>query len=70
MFASQQVDCGTRAPTGPIVPALTPGSRVLQSGGNQYSFNWKTDSAWAGTCRQLIIRLQDVTDPVAFFRFR
>ncbi len=70
VFASQQVDCGTRAPTGPIVPALTPGSRVLQSEGNQYSFNWKTDSAWAGTCRQLIIRLQDVTDPVAFFRFR
>jgi hypothetical protein len=48
VFASQEVVCGTLVPTGPIVPALTPGSRVLQSEGDQYSFIWKTDSAWAG----------------------
>ena len=69
VFGSQQIDCTTRAPSGPIVPALTPGSRELESSGTQFSFNWKTDGAWQGTCRQLIIRLQDVADPVAFFRF-
>jgi hypothetical protein len=69
VFASQQVDCDTLAPSGPIAPALTPGSRVLKSEGDSFSFNWKTEQAWAGTCRQLIIRLQDVSDPVAFFRF-
>ena len=69
VFASQQVDCTTLAPTGPIVPAQTPGSRALESSGDSYHFNWKTDSAWAGTCRQLIVRLQDVSDPVAYFRF-
>jgi hypothetical protein len=69
VFASQQVDCTTLAPTGPIVPAQTPGSRELESSGDVYHFNWKTDSAWAGTCRQLIVRLQDVRDPVAYFRF-
>jgi hypothetical protein len=71
VFSSQQVDCDTRLAVAgaPFVPALTPGSRVLESSGNQFSFNWKTDRVWAGTCRQLIIRLQDVADPVAFFRF-
>ena len=70
VFASQQVDCGTFAPSGEIAPVQTPGSRKLESSGNQFSFNWKTESAWAGTCRQLIVRLQDVADPVAIFRFR
>jgi hypothetical protein len=69
VFASQQVDCTTLAPSGPISPAQTPGSRALESSGNLFHFNWKTESAWAGTCRQLIIRLQDVSDPVAYFRF-
>jgi extracellular elastinolytic metalloproteinase len=69
VFASQQVDCTTQVPSGPIAPALTPGSRELESSGDQFSFNWKTEAAWAGTCRQLLIRLQDVADPVAFFRF-
>ncbi|MCI0634510.1 MAG: M36 family metallopeptidase, partial [Actinobacteria bacterium] len=69
IFGSQQVDCTTFAPSGPIVPALTPGSRVLESSGDQFSFNWKTEGAWEGTCRQLIVRLQDVTDPVAIFSF-
>jgi hypothetical protein len=69
VFASRQVDCTTLAPTGPFVPVLTPGSRELESSGNEFSFNWKTERSWAGTCRQLVIRLQDVTDPVAIFRF-
>jgi extracellular elastinolytic metalloproteinase len=69
VFASRQVDCTTLAPTGPFAPVLTPGSRTLENDGNQFSFNWKTERAWAGTCRQLIIRLQDVSDPVAYFRF-
>jgi len=69
VFASRQVDCNTLAPSGSFAPALTPGSRELESSGDRYHFNWQTESAWAGTCRQLIIRLQDVTDPVAIFRF-
>lgn len=69
VFASQQVDCTTHAPTGPFAPVQTPGSRELKSANTSFHFNWKTDAAWAGTCRQLIIRLQDVSDPVAFYRF-
>ena len=70
VFASQQVDCTTLAPIGPFVPAQSPGSTGLSSSNTQFQFNWKTEGAWEGTCRQLIIRLQDVTDPVAVFRFR
>ncbi len=29
---------------------------------NQYIYNWKTDGAWAGECRQLIVRLNDGTN--------
>jgi len=34
-----------------------------------YWFVWKTDKAWAGSCRQLHIKLLDGTDHVAEFRF-
>jgi hypothetical protein len=31
---------------------------------------WKTDKGWAGTCRQLIIRLSDGTTHLANFKFK
>jgi hypothetical protein len=31
---------------------------------------WRTNKAWAQTRRQLIVRLSDVTDHIAYFRFR
>jgi hypothetical protein len=65
---SQQVDCATLAPV-PGAPIEEVGARVSANRDN-YSFDWRTDRAWAGTCRQLILRIQDVTDPVAVFRFR
>ena len=34
-----------------------------------YTYTWKTERSWAGTCRQLIVRLSDGTDHVALFRF-
>ena len=34
-----------------------------------YTYVWKTDKVWAGTCRQLDLRLADGTDHPAFFRF-
>ena len=35
-----------------------------------YNYGWKTDQAWTGTCRALVIRLVDGTDHDAFFNFR
>jgi hypothetical protein len=36
----------------------------------QYPFIWKTDRTWAGTCRQLIVQLNDGNaPPAANFKF-
>ncbi len=35
----------------------------------QYVYNWKTASAWAGTCRQLVVKLDDGTFHRANFHF-
>lgn len=37
---------------------------------DQYNFVWKTNKAWAGTCRQLVVRLVDGTDHPANFKFK
>jgi hypothetical protein len=36
---------------------------------NQYIYNWKTDTKWAGTCRQLVVKLADNTYHRANFNF-
>jgi hypothetical protein len=36
----------------------------------QYSYVWKTEKAWAGTCRQFTLRLNDGSDHVANFQFK
>ena len=35
-----------------------------------YQFNWQTDRAWAGTCRRLLVRLDDGSLHSADFRLR
>jgi uncharacterized repeat protein (TIGR02543 family) len=37
---------------------------------NQYTYVWKTDKAWAGTCKQLFIKLNDGTVKVIYFKFK
>jgi hypothetical protein len=37
---------------------------------DQYSYTWKTDKSWKGTCRMLVVRLNDNTEHLAKFRFR
>jgi hypothetical protein len=37
---------------------------------DQYIYVWKTDRAWAGTCRQLVIQLKDGTVHRASFKFK
>ncbi|HET6751169.1 MAG TPA: PxKF domain-containing protein [Actinomycetes bacterium] len=36
---------------------------------DRYTFVWKTSGAWAGTCRRLVIKLDDGTTHTADFRF-
>ena len=44
-------------------------SLSYDSGSDTYTYVWKTDKAWANTCRQLVVTLIDGTSHVANFQF-
>lgn len=60
------------APIGESVATHSPGASRLSYdvGAAQYQYVWKTERTWAGTCRQLIVRLADGTLHRTEFRFR
>lgn len=66
--ASRRVDCNTFAPLSGFEATNSPGG--LSYGGNGYHYNWKTEKAWEGTCRQLVVGLNDGSAPAALFRFK
>ena len=37
---------------------------------DQYIYLWLTDRRWDGTCRQIVVKLDDGTEHRANFRFR
>jgi hypothetical protein len=37
---------------------------------DQYSYKWKTDKGWSGTCRQLIVQFDDGSAYSALFQFK
>jgi hypothetical protein len=46
----------------PVLDATEPASGDLNvAGSGQYSFAWKTDKAWANTCRTFVLKLADGT---------
>jgi hypothetical protein len=69
---SQKITCDSTAPIDDIESTVTVGNSSLSysGGANQYTYAWKTDKAWGGTCRQLTMRLADGTDKVAYFKFK
>jgi|GEM_PF-670554 len=69
--ASAQVSCGTDAAVD-LEDTLTAGGSTLSydASGDQYSYVWKTEKAWAGTCRQLVVTLNDGTVHRANFKFK
>jgi len=68
---SQKVNCDSTASLNNIEETETIGSSGLSYDPitDQYIYHWKTNTAWAGTCRQLIVRLNDRTDHVVNFKF-
>jgi uncharacterized membrane protein len=69
-----------RSKAGPCTLINTEGGQPTKSTGarrlsyapraDQYSYIWKTEKAWAGTCRQLMISLTDGTTHTALFKFK
>ena len=70
--ASRPVDCATLEPIGSLEPTEPSGRSGLSyaAGYGWYYIVWKTEKAWAGACRLLLIQLVDGTVHGAFFNFR
>jgi hypothetical protein len=64
------INCDTTDPGVDIIETVTAGGSSLSFGGDQYTYVWKTNSSWAGTCRQLVVKLNDGTEHRANFKFR
>jgi hypothetical protein len=69
---SKPVACDVTAPVGTVDETVTAGGSrlVYDAESSQYLYVWKTEPAWAGTCRELVLRLTDGSDHRAMFRFR
>jgi hypothetical protein len=69
---SQRVLCDSSAPVDGIEETLTAGASSLayDAASDLYSYVWKTDKTWAGSCRQLVLALVDGTFRRANFMFR
>jgi len=67
---SVSLNCNTNDPGVDVTETLNAGGSSLSYSGGQYNYVWKTESSWAGTCRQLIITLNDGSVHVANFKFK
>jgi hypothetical protein len=58
---SQTVTCDPDAQVDGVESTVTAGSSSLSydAATDTYSYTWKTSKSWAGTCRQLVVKLDD-----------
>ena len=68
---SERIDCTSSGSMDDIEQTVTAGGSSLtyNAAADQYTYTWKTDRAWGGTCRKLTVRLKDNSDHVAYFSF-
>ena len=68
---SQPIGCDAASPSDPIEETVTDGSSGLSydAASGLYTYVWKTDKAWAATCRLLTLALVDGTEHTALFKF-
>jgi len=69
---SQYIACDSTAAVDGVEVTLTAGSSSLSydPATDTYTYVWKTDKAWANTCRQLVVKLNDGTYHQANFKFK
>ncbi len=69
---SGEVPCGGGEPSDLIEETVSPGASTLSydASEDQYTYVWKTDKGWSGTCRMLEVQLADGETHTAEFRFR
>ena len=70
--ASSPIACDMSEPGVVIEETVNAGNSSLSYNAttDQYSYVWKTDKAWKGTCRMLVVKFNDGSQHLAKFRFR
>lgn len=70
-LASRPASCETGAALGGAVPANVIGGGLhFDEATSTYSVVWKTERAWAGSCRELVLELIDGSEHTALLRLR
>jgi hypothetical protein len=64
-----QISCNNSDPQDTLETADTSGSSGLRCSDNQYHFNWKTSSTFAGKCYEFILTLNNGMHETAKFKF-
>jgi hypothetical protein len=65
---SVPVACPANAPENAVRAMIAPTSG-LQSLGSSYTYVWKTNAGWGGSCRKFVLTLTDGSTHEAIFRF-
>ena len=70
--SSGPIACNSSDPASDLTETVTAGGSSLSydPATDQYVYVWKTDPSWAGTCRQLVVELNDGSIHRATFRFK
>jgi len=70
--SSGPIACNSSDPAVDLEETVTAGNSTLNydAGADQYIYVWKTEASWAGTCRQLVVQLNDGSIHRANFKFR
>ncbi len=68
---SDKINCQSNASEDALEETVTTGGSSLtyDATTQRYQYVWKTDKSWSGTCRRLIIRLNDGSEHTADFKF-
>ena len=69
---AQQVSCSTGVSTDITADTVSAGGSTLtyDPQSNTYTYVWKTQKNWAGTCQQFVMRLSDGSYHMANFQFK
>ena len=62
----QPISCATLASVGTLASAS--GGLTYDNRTDRYTYSWKTAKSWAGSCRQLVVKLNDGTAHPGDFR--
>jgi extracellular elastinolytic metalloproteinase len=71
-FSSRAINCTTKTPVGGLATERDDATGTLLYDGatGRYTFSWKTQQSWAGTCRQLLLEVNNGgSEAVAYYSF-